>query len=81
MSDFGEVHGSISCKIHRCEACWHTIAAGEIHQQVSVVSDGKWQHHRMHDECFVALEEDGGEEFCPGELPPPARLVKTGGAA
>ena len=82
MSDWGETRTVTGRKPHRCEACLYPIAVGEKHEYSIGVFDGEWQAWRMHLECFAALEDGSGHlEFTSGELPPPERLRKTGGAA
>jgi hypothetical protein len=74
---FRKVEAKPARKAHRCEACYHTIAVGEIYKEQTGVWDGSAFRNRYHAECFDELCADGTEEFTPGSFEPPARLVEA----
>ena len=72
--DFGEGKWVIGRKRHRCESCFGPIQKGERHWHYQGMYEGDWQNWRMHEECYLACEEDGDDEFMPGEAPMPDRV-------
>lgn len=66
----------VTRKPHRCIFCWAGIPAGERCWYWSGVYDGDFQSSYGHAECQEAFDDDGCEEFTPGDYPVPDRIRK-----
>lgn len=75
MSDCTFIHRQVHTrKPHRCIFCWAPIPIGELCWYWTGVYDGEFQSSHGHAECQSSFEDDGCEEFTPGDYPVPDRI-------
>lgn len=80
MSDFfGPKTEHVGRKVHRCIFCGQHTAVGSAYFKQSGVWDGVWFTGRYHPECWVALADEGNDEFSPysNERPVPLAVQTT----
>lgn len=64
----------VTRKPHHCIFCWAGIPKGDNANHWVGVYDGDFQANYAHPECQTAWEDDGADEFTPGDYPVPDRI-------
>jgi len=82
VSDFCAINKPVVArKKHKCTYCAEPINAGDEYIYQRGNYDGNWYENKLHEECYIDLQESGDDSFLPysNERPLPAALSQEGG--